>query len=65
MRMNVSVHSNAIAGVIAAVIWIIIAAVTGGGAGFVIVGGVVLGLVVFAVSFLIARVIIASKASRT
>ena len=46
-----------IAGIIAAIIWIVIAAVTGGGVRTVIVGGVILGVITFAVSFLIAQVI--------
>jgi len=57
MKMNLAVRSNLIAGVIAAIIWIVIAAVTGGGIRTVIIGGVILGVITFAVSFLITQVI--------
>lgn len=57
MKMNPSVRSNLFAGVIAAVIWIVIAAVTGGGVRTVIIGGVILGVITFAVSFVITQVI--------
>jgi hypothetical protein len=63
-KFNVSLRGNVISGVIAALIWVIITAVTGGSAGLVIVGGVILGVAVFAVSFLISRLIIRAHSGR-
>ncbi len=63
-KLSVSVRGNLFSGVIAALIWIIVSAVTGGSVGTVIVGGVILGVFVFVVSFVISRLIIQAQRGR-
>lgn len=50
-----------IAGVIAAVIYFIIALATGGGFGSVLLGAVILGIVVVVISFVISWAIVAAR----
>jgi hypothetical protein len=50
--------SSALSATISAVIWIVISALTGGPAAFVILGAILCGLVVFVVGYTIRRVAI-------
>jgi hypothetical protein len=50
--------SSALSATIAAVIWIVISALTEGPAAFVILGAILCGLVVFVVGYIIRRVAI-------
>jgi hypothetical protein len=50
--------SSAPSATISAVIWVVISALTGGSAAFVILGAVLCGLVVFVVGYVIRRVAI-------
>jgi hypothetical protein len=47
--------SSALSAILSAVIWIVISAVTGGPAAFVIVGGILCGLVVFVIGYSFRR----------
>lgn len=64
MRMNTSVPSAAIGGVVATVVYAVIALVTGESAGRAIGIGILIGGSTFVVSFLITRVIVARKGGR-
>ena len=61
MRLNVSPAGNAISGCIAAVIYFVIDVATGGNVGPAILKAAIIGIVVFAISFLISRAIIAGR----
>ncbi|MGI8662295.1 MAG: hypothetical protein ACR2LQ_03675 [Acidimicrobiales bacterium] len=61
MKMNLSVRSNVIAGCIAFVIYVVISLLTGAEVGAALVGGALLGLFTFVVSFIITRLIIAAR----
>jgi len=61
MRLNVSLKGNIASGCIAAVIFFIIDAATGGRIGRAIIEAVILGIVVFIISFVISRAIIATR----
>ena len=65
MRLNLSRVGNAIGGCIAALIYFIIDVATGGNVGSAILGAVIIGIVTFAISFLISRAIIAARRSRS
>jgi hypothetical protein len=64
MRLNVSPLGNAISGCIAALIYFVIYVATGGNVAPAIGEAVILGIAVFAISFVISRAIVASKRSR-
>jgi hypothetical protein len=49
--------SSALSATISVVIWIVISAITGGSAAFVILGGIVCGLVVFVLGYGFRRLI--------
>jgi hypothetical protein len=56
-----SARSGLVAGVISAVIWIIITAATGGGAASIWVGGLILLVAVALVTYVITEVVARSK----
>jgi hydrogenase-4 membrane subunit HyfE len=61
VKVNLPVRGNVVSAVLAAVIFAIIAAATGAGAGFVIIGAVLIGAVTFLISYLIARAVQARR----
>lgn len=61
MRLNMSLRGNAISGCIAALIYFVIDLATGGDIAPAIIEAAIIGIVVFAISFMISRAIIASK----
>ena len=60
-RINQTVYANIIAGVSAAIIFLGITLATGGSAARAILGGLLLGVVTFAIAFLITQAVTRAK----
>ena len=60
-RLNQGIYANVTSGVIAAVIFVIIALATGWAAGKAVLGALILGIATFAVAFVITQTITWAK----